>query len=109
MSPDHKPIAWLVGKPKSPPMSLATRTEAGLLFRHIQAGIKISMPHSRPMPSIGKRCHELRINDENCTWRIFYRIDSDVIVVIDWDYKKTEKTTLAKIQLCKSRLADYDL
>jgi len=108
MSPDHKPLVWLAMKPKSPPMSLATRTEAGFLLRLLQAGLKVTMPHSRPMPSIGKRCHELRINDEKCTWRIFYRIDDDVIVIIDLDNKKTTKTTLAKIELCKARLADYD-
>jgi len=108
MSPEHKPLVWLVAKVKTPPMSLETRTETGFLFRLIQSGIKVAMPHSRPMPSIGKRCHELRINDEKCTWRIFYRIDEDAIVIIDWDNKKTEKTTLSKIHLCKSRIADYD-
>jgi phage-related protein len=31
------------------------------------------MPHSRPMPDIGERCHELRIVDVDATWRIIYR------------------------------------
>ena len=109
MSPDHKPLAWLAQKPKTPPMSLATRTECGFLLRLIQMGQKVSLPHSRPMPSIGKRCHELRVNDEKCTWRLFYRIDDDAIVIIDVDNKKTEKTTKTKIDLCKSRLNDYDV
>jgi len=108
MSPDHKPLMWLTAKPKSPPMSLATRTEAGFLLRMVQGGVKVSLPHSRPMPSIGKKCHELRINDEKCTWRIFYRIDDDAIVIVDIDNKKTEKTTKQKIELCRIRLADYD-
>jgi len=29
------------------------------------------------MPSIGKRCHELRIVDQDATWRVVYRIDAD--------------------------------
>jgi hypothetical protein len=29
------------------------------------------------MPVIGTRCHELRVQDENRTWRIVYRVDSD--------------------------------
>ena len=89
-------------------MSLATRTECGFLLRMIQSGVKISLPHSRPTPTVGKRCHELRITDEKCIWRIFYRIDSDAIVIIDVDDKKTEKTTKTKIDRCKARLADYD-
>lgn len=35
------------------------------------------------MPSIGARCHELRINDETGTFRIIYRVDSDAIVIVD--------------------------
>ena len=50
------------------------------------------MPHSRPMPNIGPRCHELRINDEKKRWRIVYRIDDDAIVVLDVFEKKTQKT-----------------
>ena len=44
------------------------------------------------MPSIGSRCHELRINDEDKTWRIIYRINA--IVVVDVFAKKTNKTRL---------------
>lgn len=66
------------------------------------------MPQSRPMPSIGARCHELRINDENKTWRIFYRIDDDAIIVIHWVDKKTNKTPQDVIELCKKRLAAYE-
>ena len=38
---------------------------------------------SRPMPSIGKRCHELRINHMDKTWRIVYHIDEDAIVILE--------------------------
>ena len=108
MSPDHKPLVWLTIRLKTPPMSFATRIECGFLLRQLQRGEKIGMPHSRPMPSIGKRCHELRVNDEKCTWRIMYRIDVDAIIIIDVDFKKTEKTSKSKIDLCVSRLSNYD-
>jgi len=65
-----KPLVWLHGEIKSPPLSLAARLETGLLLRRLQRGEKLAMPYSRPMPSIGARCHELRINDEKATWRI---------------------------------------
>jgi phage-related protein len=29
------------------------------------------------MPIIGKACHELRIRDENTTWRIVHHVDVD--------------------------------
>jgi len=48
------------------------------------------MPQSRPMPSIGARCHELRINDEDVTWRIVYRIDTDAIIILEVFDKKTK-------------------
>jgi len=66
------------------------------------------MPHSRPMPSIGPRCHELRIVDENLTWRIVYRLDSDAVIVIDVFEKKTKQTSKRVIARCKSRLKEYD-
>jgi hypothetical protein len=52
-----KPLVWLHGEIKSPPLSLAARLETGLLLRRLQRGDKLAMPYSRPMPSIGARCH----------------------------------------------------
>lgn len=67
-----KPIVWLKNEVKTPPFSREARIEAGLLLRQLQKGKNISLPQSRPMPSIGKRCHELRITDDNKIWRIIY-------------------------------------
>ena len=108
MSPKHKPLVWWSGKVKSPPFSDAARLEAGFLLRQLQAGIKLSLPQSRPMPDIGKACHELRIVDEQVTWRIMYRIDDDVIVVAHVFAKKTQTTSKAAIKLCQKRYKDYD-
>ncbi|MEW6058492.1 MAG: type II toxin-antitoxin system RelE/ParE family toxin, partial [Bdellovibrionota bacterium] len=68
MSPTDKPIVWLHGEVKTPPFSTEARIEAGYLLRRLQRGETIVMPHSRPMPTIGPRCHELRIIDEDKTW-----------------------------------------
>jgi phage-related protein len=72
-----KPLVWLHGEIKTPPLSAAARIEAGYLLRRLQRGDHLSMPHSRPMPSIGKYCHELRVNDASVTWRVVYRIDDE--------------------------------
>ena len=66
------------------------------------------MPQSRPMPGIGPRCHELRIDDETGTWRIVYRIDSDAIVIVEVFIKKSAKTLKRIVNLCQKRLKEYD-
>lgn len=68
----------------------------------------LSMPRSRPMPSIGSGCHELRINDADVTWRIIYRIDERAILILEVFCKKTEQTPKDVIATCKRRLARYD-
>jgi phage-related protein len=82
--------------------------EAGYLLRRLQRGETLGMPHSRPMPTIGPRCHELRINDADATWRIVYRVESDAIVILEVFSKKTSKTPRAVIQTCKRRLKEYE-
>ena len=108
MSPSDKPLVILSGEIKSPPLSSAARVEAGYLLRKLQGGDLLGMPHSRPMPSIGARCHELRIVDENSTWRIVYRVDSDAILVVDVFSKKTQATPKNVIATCKLRLKEWD-
>jgi phage-related protein len=103
-----KPLVWLHGEVKTPPFSVGARLEAGILLRKLQQGEKLSMPHSRPMPSIGKRCHELRIDDENATWRIVYRTDSDAIVILEVFEKKTRQTPKQVIDNCQQRIRKYD-
>lgn len=106
--PPPKPLFWLHGEVKTPPFSTEARIEAGLLLRRLQRGELLSLPVSRPMPSIGKRCHELRVNDEDVTWRIFYRIDDDAILVGGVEEKKTQKTPKAVIDKVKERFRLYD-
>lgn len=108
MKPKDKPLIWMHGEVKSPPFSKVARLEAGFLLRLLQRGEKIAMPHSRPMPSIGRRCHELRIPDRDASWRVVYRIDSDAIVIAEVFSKKTGKTPKGVIDRCKARLRDYD-
>lgn len=82
--------------------------EAGHLLRLLQKGENLGLPHSRPMPTIGSRCHELRIVDEDGTWRIVYRTDVDAVVLLDVFAKKTATTPKRVIEACRKRLKDYD-
>jgi phage-related protein len=108
MANDRKPIVWLFGEIKTPPFSKNARVEAGTLLRLLQEGELLRMPHSRPMPSIGPRCYELRVRDENRNWRIVYRIDTDAIVIVEVFRKTTRQTPKPVIDTCRRRLAKYD-
>jgi phage-related protein len=108
MVTEDKPLVWLKGEVKSPPFSSAARQEAGHAVRQLQTGETLDMPRSRSMPSIGRRCHELRINDQDVTWRIIYRVDPDAIVIVEVFQKKTQQTPKQVVDVCKARLRRYD-
>ena len=108
MDRDDKPLIWMHGEVKTPPFSTLARLQAGFLLRLLQRGEKIAMPHSRPMPSIGRRCHELRVPDDKMSWRVVYRIDEDAIVILEVFSKKTGKTPKSIIDICRARLREYD-
>ena len=108
MSPHDKPLVWLHGEIKSPPFSAAARSEAGVLLRLLQQGRRLAMPDSRPMPSIGPRCHELRITDESLSWRIVYRLDQDAVILLAVFAKKTTQTPQNVLAACRRRLKLYD-
>ena len=95
-----KDSAFFNGSPQSGRVSLKKTTGGDVLL----------MPASRPLPSIGERCHELRIKDSQLkiTWRIIYRTDLDAVLIADVFAKKTRKLPLEAIWRCKARLKKYD-
>lgn len=105
---EDRPIVWLSDAVKSPPLSGRARLEAGFLLRKLQNGQRFEMSHSRPMPVIGERCHELRVVDNKATWRIIYRIDTDAIVILDGFSKKTRATPKSVISRSIKRMREYD-
>lgn len=107
-NPAPKPLIILHGELKTPPLSADARLEVGKLLRQLQDGTMPTLPHSRPMPTIGRHCHELRVNDEDQTWRVIYRIDPDAILITEVFSKKTKETPLPVIKTSKKRLATYD-
>ena len=111
MSRTRKPLVWLVDALTTPPVGREARHEAGTLLRLLQEGEALSFPESRPMPQVSPRVHELRVRDRETrsTWRIFYRIDFDAIVLIEWFMKKTRKTPRAAVDTCRERLRRFDV
>ena len=105
---EDKPLVWLHGEIKTPPLSGEARIEAGWLLRRLQRGETLDMPHSRALPVIGPRCHELRVKDKGAQWRIIYRLDADAVVIADVFGKKTRTTPQQAIETCRRRLRAYD-
>lgn len=108
MNPRDKPLVWLHGQVKTPPLGPLARLETGFLLRRLQRGERLATPQTRPMPQIGARVHELRIPDAAAPWRGIYRIDPDAIVIVDVFGKKTARTPLEVLERCRERLREYD-
>ena len=104
----RKPLRWLADEITAPPFSLTAVLEVGALLKIVALGGMPAMPQSRPMPSIGTRSHELRVNDRNQTWRIVYYIAHDAIVVLDVFSKKSRATPKQVVDRCKRRLRRYE-
>jgi phage-related protein len=102
-----KPLVWLHGEIKSPPFTDAARVEAGVLPRRLQRGESLGLPHSRPMPVIGQRCHELRIPDKTKNWRIFYHHAPAAVVILAILEKRTQQTPREVVRTCQQRLQRY--
>ena len=104
---DPKALVWLHGEIRTPPFSHEGRIEAGELLRRLQRGENLGLPRSRPMPSIGSGCHELRVGDQNRSWRIVYAIEEEAVVILEVFVKKTVQTPEWVIRGCRKRLRAY--
>ncbi len=109
MNPRERPLLWLHGEIKTPPFSKAARIEAGYLLRRLQQGDSLAMPHSRPLPAVGERCHELRVRDEGANWRILYRTEPDAVVILEVFEKRTRATPRRVFENCRRRLRQYEI
>lgn len=71
----------------------------------LDEGVNLSMPLSRPMPSIGKSVHELRFRDRSGIYRVVYYIRKQAdILLIHAFKKKSQQTPQENIELAKQRL-----
>jgi phage-related protein len=102
-----KPLVWLHGEIKTPPFSDGARISAGLLLRRLQRGEELEMPHSRPMPNVGPRCHELRVIDGRISWRIVYHLTAEAVVILHVFAKKSRSTAPRLIDLYRRRLQAF--
>ena len=73
----------------------------------LDAGLKLSMPLSRPMPTIGAGAHELRLRDRSGQYRVIYAVlERQRIYVVHAFKKATARTLKRHIELAQRRLQE---
>jgi phage-related protein len=75
----------------------------------LEEGHTLSMPLSRPMPSIGRGVHELRFRDRSGIYRVIYFLaGAGVIHLLHGFTKKTQQTPVQSIEIAKRRLREVN-
>ena len=83
------------------------RREFGKVIFDLQKGEKLSMPLSRPMPSVARGVEELRIKDHSGAYRVFYYTRlADSVLIFHAFRKKTRKTPPHEVALAQKRLKE---
>ncbi len=83
------------------------RRELGKAIFDLQKGEKISMPLSRPMPSVAAGVEELRVRDRSGAYRVFYYLRlADSVLIFHAFAKTTQKTPIHEIALARKRLKE---
>lgn len=81
------------------------RGELADAIARLERGHLLSMPLSRPMPSIGSGIHELRFRDRSGIYRsIYWLAGKGLIYLVHAFQKKTPKTPPQNIEIAKDRL-----
>lgn len=83
------------------------RREFGKVIFDLQKGIKLSMPLSRAMPSIGLGVEELRLQHRSGSYRAFYYTKmAESVLIFHAFEKKSQKTPPQEIALAQKRLKE---
>ncbi len=86
---------------------IVVRKDLADAVARLEVGHTLSMPLSRPMPSIGAGVHELRLRDRSGAYRVIYGVVTKVGVVLLHGFKKTtEKTPQRNIEIAQKRLKE---
>ena len=89
---------------------LDVRADIFSLFGDLAQGKKLGLPISRPLPSIAKGLHELRLSGRAGEFRVFYVIRvGDAIYIIHATEKKKQELDKKTADLIRSRLRSLGL
>ena len=79
------------------------------LFDELSQGKSLGMPISRPLPSIVRGLHELRLSGKGGEFRVFYFIKiGDAIYIIHAALKKKQAIDKKTIDLLKTRVRSIE-
>ena len=80
------------------------KQDAGYQLDRVQHGLQPD--DFKPMPTIGKGVEEIRVRDDNGTFRVIYTARlADAVYVLHAFQKKTQATSKRDIDLAKQRFA----
>lgn len=83
------------------------RKAMGKAILDLQKGYSLTLPVSKPMPSVESGVEELRVKDVNGAYRTFYyKKYKHGILVFHAFIKKTQKTSFRDLKLGKKRLKE---
>lgn len=83
------------------------RRELGKAIFDLQAGVTLTMPLSRSMPSVAVGVNELRMRDRAGIYRVFYYTKlGDSVLIFHAFAKKTQKTPQREIVIAQERLKE---
>ena len=83
------------------------KKEIGYLIFKLQIGERLTMPSSRPMPNLGKNCHELRVKGEDNIYRVFYLLKvKNKVIIFHVFQKKSQKILKKDIEIGKRKLKE---
>lgn len=86
-------------------LPLEIREDLADAMTRLEDGQTLSLPLSRPMPSIASNAHELRLKDRSGIYRIIYfLIRSGSIVVVSAFKKTSQQTPKQEIETAKMRI-----
>jgi len=88
-------------------MPKVIREDLADALARLDQGHTLAMPLSRPMSTIGKSVHELRLKDHSGIYRIIYMfIKHDDIWLLHAFKKTTQETPNQNIRLAKKRIRE---
>jgi phage-related protein len=88
-------------------LSAEVRFDLADAIERLEAGQRLSMPLSRPMPSVAQGVHELRLRDRAGIYRVFYAlVVGRDIWLLHAHAKKTQAATPHTIELVRKRLKE---
>lgn len=86
----------------------SAKKNLGTVLTRLQLGVNVGFPDIRPMPTVLAGCYEVRIQELEGNFRVFYVIKTEVgLVVFHAFQKKTQKTPPREIHVARKRFAAF--